>query len=202
MPSEPRRRDDPQHLAAVLFRDRPCAGGHDQRRGRARQGNANQRPRQDQHGGTIGRRHQQKPGNVDHRAGEHRDAQPEPIGERPDRGLRQAPDDILDRNGQGEARRGQRQGMRHRRQKEAEALPQAHPEAQEHRRADQDFLGRVAAGAGCCRHPGNGPACSIVAVNLPDSAAGPNRFRPSIGHRRQAFAAQLAHGPAGADCRH
>ena len=52
-------------------------------------------------GGTVGRRHDQKPDDIDHRAGQHRDAQPEPVGERPDRGLRQAPDDILDRNGQG-----------------------------------------------------------------------------------------------------
>ena len=52
------------------------------------------------------------------------------------RRLRQTPDDILDGDGQREIRRGERQITRHRREKQADALPQTHADAQQHGSAD------------------------------------------------------------------
>jgi len=66
-------------------------------------------------------------------------------GDRADQGLRQAPDNVLDRDGQREIGRRQSEIARDRRQKQAKALADPHAEAQQHRSSDQDQPRLVAA---------------------------------------------------------
>ena len=87
------------------------------------------------------RRHDRHPDHVDDRPGEHRHAQTEAVGDRPDRRLRQPPDDILDRDRQREVGRRDAQVARDRRQEQSEALPQPHAEAEQHRGSDQNETG-------------------------------------------------------------
>jgi hypothetical protein len=97
-----------------------------------------------------------EPDGIDQRARQHREAQPESVGERADRGVRYAPDDILHRDGEGEACRRHREIARNRGQKQAQALPQAHAEAEEHRCSDQDPSSVGAASCRCYRRGRNG----------------------------------------------
>jgi hypothetical protein len=91
---------------------------------------------------AAGSRHHQETGDINDRPCHQRDPQPEAIADRPSRRLRQAPDGILDRNGQREIRCGERQITGHRRQKQADTLPQPHADTQQHGSADQDQPGR------------------------------------------------------------
>ena len=88
-----------------------------------------------------GGRHDRHPDHVDDGSGEHRHAQTEAVGDRPDRRLRQTPDDVLDRDRQREIGRRDAQIARDRRQEQPEALPQPHAEAEQHRGSDQNESG-------------------------------------------------------------
>src|SRR5437763_11088658 len=74
-------------------------------------------------------RHRRETGDINHGPRDQSNAQPEAVRNRASRRLRQTPDDILDCDGQREIRRGERQITRHRRQKQADTLPQTHADA-------------------------------------------------------------------------
>jgi hypothetical protein len=90
-------------------------------------------------------------------ARQHRDAQPEAVGERSDRGLRDAPLDILDCDCASEARCRDREIARHRRQEKAKALPQPHAQAEKQRCSDQYQSGRIVGWPGYTLHIRSGP---------------------------------------------
>ena len=122
-------RDHTKHLAAAPLRHRPGASRQRQGGGRTRQRDANQHTRDDQGHLAAGGRHRRETGDINHGPRDQSNAQPEAVRNRASRRLRQTPDDILDGDGQREIRRGERQITRHRRQKQADTLPQTHADA-------------------------------------------------------------------------
>ena len=119
-----------------MLRHRAGASRQRQGRGRARQRDADQHTRDDQSHLAAGSRHRRETGDIDHGPRDQRNAQPKTVGNGAGRRLRQTPDDILDGDGQREIRCGERQITRHRRQKQANTLPQTHADAQQHGSAD------------------------------------------------------------------
>ena len=130
------RRDHTKHLAAAPLRHRAGASRQRQGGGRARQRDTDQHTRDDQSHLAAGSRHRRETGDINHGPRDQRKAQPKTVGNGASRRLRQTPDDILDGDGQREVRRGERQITGHRRQKQANTLPQTHADAQQHGGAD------------------------------------------------------------------
>jgi hypothetical protein len=130
------RGDYPKHVAAALLRHRPGASRQRQGGGRTRQRDPDQHTRDDQSHLAAGRRHHRKTSDINHGPRHQRKAQAEAVSDNASRRLRQSPDDILDRDGQREIRCGECQITGHRRQKQADTLPQTHADAQQHGSAD------------------------------------------------------------------
>jgi len=83
-------------------------------------------------------RHQREPGNVKQRADHHDGAKAEPHRQRAGERLQESPGQVLYGDGEGEIGYRYRHIMGQGLQKDAEALAQAHAQAEHQRRANQD----------------------------------------------------------------
>ena len=86
----------------------------------------------------MGRSHDAQANDVDRRARHHRDAQTEAVGDRADQRLREAPDNVLDRQSQREIGRRHREIVRDWREKQSETLAHPHAEREQQGGADQN----------------------------------------------------------------
>jgi hypothetical protein len=87
---------------------------------------------------AAGERHHRHAGEEHERAAHHHRPRAVAIRIGADERLRHAPDDVLQREREGEVRDAEAQIARHRDHEEAEALAHAHGEAQHHRGAEKD----------------------------------------------------------------
>ncbi|SPC12602.1 hypothetical protein CO2235_150257 [Cupriavidus oxalaticus] len=139
-------RHQPQHRAAQRRRHWPCRHRHRQRAAGAGHRSADRHPRAQRDADHALRgRQQHQPGHIRQRAGQHQRPEADPRGPCARQRLQQAPGEVLHGDGHGEVGDRDADVPRQRRHEDAQALAQAHGQAEHHGGAKQDRQGRTEA---------------------------------------------------------